>query len=346
MQYMVSELLPRDKRMQDKLDALLLQEGIRRDENLTYIAGIFDENYQLLAAGGYFRNTLRSLVVDSSRQGEGLMAQIVSHLTAQALAEGYGHLFLYTKCENMGIFSDLGFYEVARIPNTLVLMENRRQGFASFLENLAPYKKEGDIAALVMNCNPFTLGHRYLIERTAAENTWVHLFVVSEDESLVPFADRFQLVKEGTSDLKNVILHQTGSYMISTAVFPSYFLKEEEAAIEIQAKLDIEIFKQIAKILGIQKRYVGEEPFSLVTDIYNRVMGESLADSNITQTVIPRKEEGGTAISASRVRQLLCEGKLEAIKELVPQSTFAYFKTPAGEETIKAIQKSEHVVHY
>ena len=92
--------------------------------------------------------------------------------------------------------------------------------------------------AVVMNANPFTLGHQYLIEKAASACSLLHLFIVSEDASLVPFPVRFQLVKDGISHLSNVVLHKTGSYLISNATFPSYFLKDEESAICSHARLD------------------------------------------------------------------------------------------------------------
>ena len=131
-------------------------------------------------------------------------------------------------------------------------------------------------AALVMNANPFTLGHLYLTERASAENDTVHLFMVSEDASLIPFKVRRRLITEGTSHLDNIIYHDSGPYIISSATFPSYFQKDMDAVIESHAKLDLVIFTKIAHALGIGRRYVGEEPHSRVTGIYNQIMEKEL----------------------------------------------------------------------
>jgi [citrate (pro-3S)-lyase] ligase len=346
MAYHISEICPSDKRAQQQADALLVKEGIRRDNNLDYFAGLYDDNYNLIATGACFVNTLRCLAVDSGHQGEGLMAPIITHLLDYQLEKGNTHLFLYTKCENSLFFTSLGFYEIARVDNEVLLMENRKNGFSSFLDNIRSQKRSGRIAALVMNCNPFTLGHRHLVERAASENEFVLLFVVSEDASHFPSSDRYRLVKEGCTDLSNVILHQTESYMISNAVFPSYFLKDEPKAIEAQAKLDLVIFKHIAVAAGVTRRYVGDEPFSVVTGIYNEIMRTQLPLAGIECVVIPRKETGNAPISASFVRKLLHEGRIEDTKELVPETTYRYFFTPQGQDVINKIKISKSIIHY
>jgi len=345
--YRISEIHAADKRSQKQFGNLLQKEGIRRDNNLEYIAGLYDEDFNLLAAGACFANTLRCLAVDSEHQGEGLMAPIVTHLIDYQFGKGQAHLFLYTKCGNADIFAALGFHEIARAENEVLLMENQKNGFSGrFLEKLRGQRKHGKVAALVVNCNPFTLGHRYLIEYAASRNDYVHLFVVSEDASFFPFADRYSLVKEGCADLTNVILHQTGSYMISSAVFPSYFLKDEMAAIEAQTKLDLAIFTQIAEAAGITRRYVGEEPFSVVTGKYNEAMRAKLPEAGIECIVIPRKEHDGAPISASSVRKLLQDGKAEEVKAMVPETTYRYFFTPDGQNVIKKLQEAKDVIHY
>lgn len=237
---------------------------------------MYDENYQIIATGSCFSNTLRCFAVSSDHQGEGLLNQILTHLIDIQYQRGNLHLFLYTKISTAKFFKDLGFYEIARVDETLVFMENRRNGFAGYLSDLSRTKKEGFSAALVMNANPFTLGHQYLVEKAASECDTLHVFIVSEDSSLVPFSVRKKLVLEGTSHLPNVICHDSGPYIISNATFPSYFLKDEEAVIKGHAKLDLMVFTRIADVLSVTRRYVGEERNSQVTGIYNQIMAGQL----------------------------------------------------------------------
>ena len=345
-EYTISQIYPTDKGTLAQIDALLQREGIRRDGNLVYICAMFDENYKVIGTGSCFGNTLRCFAVSSDHQGEGLLNQIITHLIEVQCARGNLHLFLYTKVKSAKFFGDLGFYEIARVEDTLVFMENRRDGFGSYLRNLEKTKTEGKSAALVMNANPFTLGHQYLVEKAAAACDTLHLFVVSEDASLVPFAVRKRLVAEGVAHLPNVILHDSGPYIISNATFPSYFLKDEAAVISGHARLDLAVFTKIAKALNITARYVGEEPTSQVTGLYNQIMQEQLPKAGMECIVVPRKEVNGKAISASTVRQCLQAEEWATLETLLPQTSLDYFRSPEARIIVDRIRKAENVVHY
>ena len=345
-EYTISQVYPTDKGTLAQIDALLQREGIRRDGNLDYICAMFDEDYKVIGTGSCFGNTLRCFAVSSDHQGEGLLNQIITHLIEVQYARGNLHLFLYTKVKSAKFFGDLGFYEIARVEDTLVFMENRRDGFGSYLRNLEKTKTGGKSAALVMNANPFTLGHQYLVETAAAACDTLHLFVVSEDASLVPFAVRKRLVAEGVAHLPNVILHDSGPYIISNATFPSYFLKDEPAVISGHASLDLAVFTKSAKALNITARYVGEEPTSQVTGLYNQIMQEQLPKAGMECIVVPRKEVNGKAISASTVRQCLQTGDWNTLETLLPQTSLAYFRSPEARIIIDRIRKAENVVHY
>lgn len=317
--YIITQIRQADKYGNHLVDELLAAEGIRRDANLDYTCGMYDDEMNLIATGSCFGNTLRCMAVSHTHQGEGLMNSIVSHLIEVQFSRGNTHLFLYTKCDSARFFGDLGFYEIARINGQIVFMENKRTGFSSYLNSLEKQKESAPrIAALVMNANPFTLGHQYLVEKAASENDILHLFIVSEDASLVPFSVRKKLVMEGTAHLKNIRYHDSGPYIISNATFPSYFQKDEQAVIESHAMLDLTVFTKIASALGINRRYVGEEPTSLVTGIYNQIMSEKLPENGIECVIVPRKENKGAVISASTVRQALKEENWPLLEELVP----------------------------
>lgn len=345
--YIITQIRQADKYGNHLVDELLAAEGIRRDANLDYTCGMYDDEMNLIATGSCFGNTLRCMAVSHTHQGEGLMNSIVSHLIEVQFSRGNTHLFLYTKCDSARFFGDLGFYEIARINGQIVFMENKRTGFSSYLNSLEKQKESAPrIAALVMNANPFTLGHQYLVEKAASENDILHLFIVSEDASLVPFSVRKKLVMEGTAHLKNIRYHDSGPYIISNATFPSYFQKDEQAVIESHAMLDLTVFTKIASALGINRRYVGEEPTSLVTDIYNQIMSEKLPENGIECVIVPRKENKGAVISASTVRQALKEENWPLLEELVPETTLNYFKSPDARPVIDKIQASENVIHY
>lgn len=343
----VSKVSKSDKRAISQVEELLKSEGIRRDKNLDYTCAIYDDDYNIIATGSCFGNTLRCLAVSQAHQGEGLMNEVVSHLVQYEYERGIYSLFVYTKCNSAKFFGDLGFYEIVRVENQVVFMENRKNGFGDYLSELAKTKRDGNrVSALVMNANPFTLGHQYLVEKAANESDWLHLFIVSENASLVPFEVRKRLVIQGTSHLHNIIYHDTGPYIISNATFPSYFQKDDRAVIESHANLDLSVFVRIAKVLGINARYVGEEKNSLVTGIYNQIMSEKLPENNIQCIIIPRMQTGGQIISASNVRQAIKDGRLEQIKNLVPECTYEFFTSPEAESLIKRIREAGNVIHY
>lgn len=339
----IRTIAPSDRFARRELEVFLKNQGLSLDPGLQYSCGLYDEEEELIATGSILGNTLRCLAVDPKYRGEGLMVQVVSHLmTVQAMG-GNLHVFLYTKLENRALFEDLGFYEIARTDRA-VFMENIRDGFPRYCAALE--RGRGASAAVVMNANPFTLGHRHLVERAAAENDTVHLFLLSENNGPIPFAVRRKLVAEGVRDLPNVILHETGSYMISSATFPSYFLPDSDAAIQAQAELDLEVFHRIAKELGITRRYVGQESASRVTGLYNRVMKQRLPELGLECLEIPRLEAGGRIISASTVRQAIHDDRLEEVRELLPESTCRFFESEEGAAVVAAIRRERDVIHY
>ena len=342
----VGEIYPNDLRTNAQMDALLQREGIRRDKNLDYSCGVFDDDGILIAAGSSYKNTLRCLAVSSEHRGEGLMNQVVSHLLEREIQQGCSHVFLYTKEKNAAIFQDLGFYEIARVENELVFLENRRDGFARYLKRLEQTRREGRCAAVAMNANPFTLGHRRLVEQATAENDWLHLFLLSEEAGPIPFAVRKKLVLEGTSDLKNVVFHETGPYIISSATFPSYFLRDEDAAILAHAKLDLAVFGKIAAVLGVTARYAGEEKSSHVTALYNESMAEMLPRQGIRFREVPRLAIDGEVVSASTVRQAIHDGHPEQVAFMLPESTKRYFDSAEAGTVVSAIRAMDEARHY
>jgi len=280
------------------------------------------EGDNLIATGSRQENILKCIAVDESHRGEDLTATVLSELQKDAFSSGYKHLFLYTKPQNAAMFTSLFFYEIAKTDKVL-LMENRRDGIGEFLKAFPKNNTGGKIGSIVMNANPFTLGHRYLVEKAAEECDRVYVFVLSEDKSEFSFEDRFAIVKEGTKDIKNVTVLPTGPYLISSATFPTYFLRERDKADEVKCALDIEIFvNHFAPHFGITHRYVGTEPISKMTDMYNRALIKKLPEKNIEVIEITRAENEGEAISASRVRALIREGKMEKVKALVPETTY------------------------
>ena len=307
----------------------LSREALDYDPAIPFTVNLLEDD-RIVATGSLDGNICKCIAVDPAFQGEGLTATIITQLRQEAFRRGLRHLFLYTKPKNRFLFQGLSFYPVAETPDTL-LMENVRAGVGQFVASLERPEHPGTVGAIVANCNPFTLGHLYLAEQAAAAVDTLHLFVLSEDKSFFPAADRLELVRQGVAHLKNIFVHPTGDYLISAATFPTYFIKDKDRVPEIRCRLDLEIFaNHFAPALGITRRFVGTEPLSPVTDAYNRQMMAFLPPKGIQVTLIPRKELDGGPISASRVRALLETRDWAALERLVPPTTFAYLQARFG----------------
>ncbi len=345
MSYSISQVQPTDRSAFAEMLALLKEQGIRLDPNVDYSCVIYDDDYNVAATGSCSGNTLRCIAVSPKHNGEGLTNTLITHLLEKQFERGNMHVFLYTKPSSAVFFGDLGFYEIVRQEN-IVFMENKRTGFSQYLKNLAGTAVPGKSAAIVMNANPFTLGHQYLVETAARENECLHLFIVSEEKSPIPFAVRKRLVMEGTKHLNNIIYHDSGSYIISSATFPSYFQKDEEAVNRSHALVDVSVFAKIAEAMNITARYAGEEPRSVVTRIYNQTMMEELPKHGIRCIVIPRKQYGDELISASTVRTLIKSGRFDVLRHYLPETTLSYFMSKEAEPVINGICAMEDTVHY
>ena len=305
----------------EKTEEFLRHMGLVYEGGAEYTVQLVSEYGEILGTGSLCGRVLKYIAVDPSLQGEGGATSIVSELVSEAYRRGITRLFLFTKAGNEDTFRGVGFYTVAAT-NTVCFMENSRRGVERWLSSLKKADPAaGDIGAIVMNCNPFTKGHRYLIERAAEQVGTLMIFVVSEDRSRFSFAERYEMVLRGTEDIANVIVQPSGDYMISHATFPTYFMKEGQDKLAANAELDITLFgRRIAPALGVTKRFVGTEPYCAVTRSYNELMKELLPGMGVEVIELPRYR----GISASKVREALDRGDLQAAGELVPASTLRF----------------------
>ena len=186
---------------------------------------------------------------------------------------------------------------------------------------------------IVMNCNPFTLGHRYLIEQAAKQVERLYVMVVREDCSLFAYTERKAMVEQGVADIENVNVIDGSDYAISRATFPTYFLKRLDDAADTQMLLDLDLFRRhIAPALGATVRFVGTEPTDQLTRRYNQLMHEALKDVRETA----RLEKDGNAVSASRVRKAMEEGDMNTIRQLVPPTTLPYIIAHLATQALQA----------
>lgn len=327
----VSEFDSSNKRRVAKVKEFLDKNELDMSPDIELFVTLKD-NDEMIACGGLAGKVLKCIAVDSSRRGEGLILKVVTHLLNAAYNRGRRELFLFSTPKNIEFFKDCGFNLIEECDKEVILMENS-ENLKAYQEELRKKRVDGKvIGTIVMNANPFTLGHRYLVEEACRRSDHLHLFVVKEDASEFKFVDRIKLIREGTSHIKNITIHEGSDYIISKATFPTYFIKDKGKVNEIHAKLDLNVFRnQLASCLGITHRFVGTEPYCKVTNNYNQNMKKILAEPNgksnpIEVVEIDRVEFEGDAISASRVRRLLKEKNFEELKGIVPPTTYKFLK--------------------
>ena len=321
------------------VESFLSKQELNLDSSVEYITALKDDK-GIAAVGAFDGKVLKCIAVDDKYKGMGLSNKIVSNLINEEYARGNTDLFIFTKPKNYKMFNSMGFYKIEEVEDSVILLENNPNGIKKYMEKLKTIKKAGKvISSIVVNCNPFTLGHKYLIEKASAESDILHIFVVSEDKSIFPFDVRYYLVKEGTKHLKNVVLHEAGNYIISNATFPTYFIKKKSERVKSQTILDLNIFgKYISGALGINRRFVGEELTDEVTQVYNSTMKKVLPKFHIEVIEVPRLCIDNEVITASKVRKLLINGSILDIKKLVPDVTYKFLNSEQGKKIIKEMQ--------
>mgnify|MGYP002726023122 FL=1 len=345
-----------------RVEAFLAANGLRLAPLDRYVVVTRDEDGdEILAGGGLDGNVIKCVAVSESARSEGLMNILVSRLIAIAREEGRESVKAFTKPENEGIFKSLGFALIASSPNA-ILMENGRGGLPEYRKYLESLARPGRNGAIVMNANPFTKGHRYLVEQAASLVDNLYVIVVREDRSRFPYAERKAMIEAGCAGLDNVVVCEGSDYAISVATFPTYFLKKLDDATDTQIALDLDLFvNHIAKPLGVTVRFAGSEPEDALTRRYNELMAEILPGTSVAVVrqahqpdselvkgsalrqarrpidfvEIPRLEQNGNPISATSLRRALDKGNLKEAMEYIPKSTVPYLVADLAERALR-----------
>lgn len=345
-----------------RVEAFLATNGLRLAPLDCYVVVTRDEDGdEILAGGGLDGNVIKCVAVSESARSEGLMNILVSRLIAIAREEGRESVKAFTKPENEGIFKSLGFGLLASAPKA-ILMENGRGGLPEYRKYLESLARPGRNGAIVMNANPFTKGHRYLVEQAASQVDNLYVIVVKEDRSRFPYVERKAMIEAGCAGLDNVVVCEGSDYAISAATFPTYFLKKLDDATDTQIALDLDLFvNHIAKPLGVTARFAGSEPEDALTRRYNELMAEILPgtsvavvrqdhqpDSELVEgsavrqarrpidfVEIPRLEQKGKPLSATSLRRALDKGNLKEAMEYIPKSTIPYLVADLAERALR-----------
>lgn len=330
-----------------RVEAFLSSNGLRLATLERYVAISRDEDGdEIIAGGGLDGNVIKCVAVSEAARSEGLMNILVSRLIAIAHEEGHESVKAFTKPANEDIFKSLGFRLLASSENA-ILMENGRGGLPEYRKYLESLSRPGKNGAIVMNANPFTKGHRYLIEQAASQVDNLYVIVVKEDRSRFPYSERKSMIEAGCAGLANVTVCEGSDYAISAATFPTYFLKQLDDATPTHIALDLDLFvRHIARPLGVTVRFAGSEPEDKLTRCYNEMMSEILpaggygskdnpAGQPISFVEIPRLEQNGRPVSATALRSALDRGDLKAAMEFVPVSTVPYIIADLAERSLR-----------
>ncbi|MCX5773063.1 MAG: [citrate (pro-3S)-lyase] ligase [Fusobacteria bacterium] len=312
------------------------EEGIDTTINL-YI------NSELVGTGSKEKDVFKCFAIAKSIQGSGALSKLLSILQSECNQNSIFHFFLFSKIENLDVFEKTLFQEVAHTERVVLFeggigrIESILKALASKLELNSHVKR----SAIVMNCNPFTKGHRYLIETASQESEEVIVFVLEEDLSLFDTQSRFEMVKLGVEDLKNVKVILSGEYIISSKTFPTYFLKKNDDMTQVYTNLDVTIFgKYFCEILGIDKRYIGTEPNCNITECYNLSIQNLLPQFGVEVKVLKRIESAEGVISASKVREYIKKSEYEKLSDMLPESTIKFLQSEKGRRCVEKIQKN------
>ena len=335
-----------------QVEDFLGSNGLRLGEVDLYLA-VLSEDGAILAGGGLQRDILKCLAVSAEARSLGLSVPLVSRLISVASERGFTNVKVFTKPENRALFESLGFKLLAEAPKA-ILLENGR-GLADYCAYLRAHQAPG---VIIMNANPFTLGHKYLVEKAESRN--LVIIPVKEDASRFSYAERLAMIRSGAGEWADVV--EGSDYQISAATFPTYFLKNLSDAAETQMRLDIDLFgRHIAPALGALVRYVGSEPADPLTARYNALMKELLpkygvqlveiprlavdsdcrADSSTPPSAPLRMTKGTTPelvkgpVTATSVRALLDEGRFKAASALTPESTWPYLLADLAERALR-----------
>jgi [citrate (pro-3S)-lyase] ligase len=311
-------------------------QGLRFEPEFDDLVTLY-ERERMVACGFRAGYVLKMLAIAPSHQGTDTLGELVTQLLLSGLRAGHDTVFVFTSLQHAASFQALNFRLLAA-PGQAALLEHG-PGLEAYLESHAGVIAPGRNGAVVINGNPFTLGHLHLVEHAADQVDRLYLFVVREDRSAFPFDLRLRLAREATAHLANVTVLDTSRYAVSAGTFPSYFLKRLDAVAETQMRMDLTLFAQrLAPAFHIVRRFVGREPLCATTAAYNALMAELLPLQGVQVVELPRITQGTGPISATRVRAALAAGQNDGLADLVPPATLAFLLSPAARPIAERLQ--------
>ncbi len=283
---------------------------------------------------------IKMFAVNRCYQGGGYARTLLSNMLNRLFDSGYYTVLAYTPSKNRDVFEAMQFrciYDTQSVALMSIGVKELERSLQALCDKLGSPK--GSRGAIVMNGNPFTKGHAYLIEEAKSRCDELIVFVVESEQSSFTTEERLALIRSGTKGMQGVHVLLAGDYIISTTTFPQYFERSLLKRARWSAELDAGIFVQIfSRVLRITKRFVGSEPYCPLTAQYNQALKDMCDGTKVDLIEIERLELEGKAVSASLIRRLIQFEDWEAIRSLVPETTYSYLKSEEALETIQRIQ--------
>jgi [citrate (pro-3S)-lyase] ligase len=296
------------------------------------LVGVFEDG-RLIAAAGRAGFVLKMIAILPAHQGGEVLGALLTGLFHLGRAAGHEVFWIFTRPESVTSF--LPFHFRLLVTSGRAALLESGGGFERWVAGHASLVRPGRNGGCVVNGNPFTLGHLFLVEQACRRVETLYLFLVREDRSVFPYAARRRLAERAVAHLPNVAVLDTSRYAVSAGTFPSYFLKRLDAVAREQMRLDAGLFGQrIAPAFHVRTRFVGSEPADPVTGAYNEALREVLPSHGVELVELPRTSGDGAGdggpISASRVRAALARGDFESARRWVPDSTMEYLRSAEG----------------
>lgn len=320
--------------------AFLERAGLQPPARLDSMAGIYDEEEErLLACCGLDGSTVKCLAVAPEARRLNLAARLVAYQTDRACRMGHDNVTVFTKPANEELFRQMGFSLVGRAAGAIMLESDPRAlpRYAAYLRSL---RRPGKCGAVVMNGNPLTRGHLYLIEEARRRADHLYVILVADNPlTFFSYADRREMLARTVCGMENVTLVEGSIYSVSAATFPSYFIKTKTQATEAHIALDLDIFgRHLAPALGATLRFVGEEPLDPLTAAYNAGMHRLLPGYGVEVVEIPRCRVSGMDspfICATRVRESLAAGRSAEALRLGTPAAAPYLLAKAAVQALQ-----------
>lgn len=219
------------------------------------LVGVHEQG-SLVAVGARAGRVLKMLAIAPAHRGGPLLGEIVSALVARGIEAGLDALFVFTKPAYAASFAALNFTLLAEQEQAVLLEFGN--GLKHWLAANSYWRRPGANGALLVNGEPFSRGHRQLIETAARQVDHLYVLLSAEERSDLPFPVRWRLAVDGVRDIANVVVLDLAHYRIGAATFPTYFLKPDDPVAKIRAELDATLFAtRIAPFFGIARYFTG-----------------------------------------------------------------------------------------